>query len=64
MSMFEFVYKKSSFSKKTVENASLTMPHFICRANRDSKSGIETTLGLVLKLRIQWQSQNLEMSFR
>ena len=29
-----------------------------CKANQDSESGSKTTLGLILMLQIQWQSQN------
>ena len=47
MPMFGFVCKKVIFSRKTVENVNLIVPHFTCKANRDSKSGTETTSRLV-----------------
>ena len=61
--MFGVVCKKLHFSRKPVENASLIMPHFACKTNRDSKSRTETTPKLVLMPQMQWLSQNLEMSF-
>ena len=64
MSMFGFVCKKVMFFEKAVENASLIMPRFAHRANRDSKSETKTTIGLVSTPRIQWKYQNLKMSFR
>ena len=62
--MFWMFAKDHVFSRKIVENVSLTVLYFACRANRDSKSGTEITFGLVSMPRIQWQYQNLEMSFR
>ena len=63
MPMFEVIYKNSRFLKKTMENISLIVHHFPYRANRDSKSKFETTLGLVSTPQIQWRYQNLETSF-
>ena len=56
--------KSHIFWEKTMENVSLTMPHFASRLNRDSKSRTETTPRLVSAPWIQWQFQIWEMSCR
>ena len=45
--MLRVIFKKSHFLRKTMENVSLIVPHFTCKANQDLKLGTETTLELV-----------------
>ena len=52
--MFGVVCKKKlRFLRKFVENISLIVPRFACRANWDSKSKSETTPGLISIPQIQ-----------
>ena len=46
MSIFEIVCQKSCFKKKIIEIVNLILTRFACKANRDSKSGTETTPNL------------------
>ena len=48
MPKFGVICKKSHFFRKIVENASLIVPHFACKVNRDLESRTETTSGLIL----------------
>ena len=62
--IFDFVCKKLHFSRQTVENISLNMHRFACKANRDSKSEIETSYELVSTPQMQWWPQNFKTSLR
>ena len=57
--MFGAVYKKLHFSRQKVENVSLTLPRFSCRANWDSKLRSETTLVLLFDVKNPMAVSNL-----
>ena len=54
---FEVVWKIYVFRDSLWNWQLKTLSRFACRANQDSESGFEITLGLVSMLWIQWQSQ-------